>query len=147
MDSHICCSFPAPRLYKFVPLQAWEVIKCILVAMMNLDDDKKVLTHLFSHPSFTEKEIPPITGSMYKCPDIHARQVQEQALAGMFGESFVQISVYFFNDLVYNKEACYQKHIRPWSYVFLTLCMEKERTNKKGSVHKYPLMFFLPTWW
>lgn len=29
--------------------QAWEVIKCFLVAMMNLDDEKKTLSHLFSH--------------------------------------------------------------------------------------------------
>ena len=35
--------------------------------------------------SFTEKEIPLLLGSMYKCPDLHARAVQEQALAGMFG--------------------------------------------------------------
>ena len=28
---------------------AWEVIKCYLVATMNLDDDKQALTHLFTH--------------------------------------------------------------------------------------------------
>ena len=29
--------------------QAWEVVKCFLVSVMNLDDDKQSLLHLFSH--------------------------------------------------------------------------------------------------
>lgn len=33
----------------FYRKQSWEVIKCILVATMSLDDDKKVLSHLFSY--------------------------------------------------------------------------------------------------
>ena len=35
--------------------------------------------------SFTEKELPLYTGSLYKSVDTHARKVQQQALAGMFG--------------------------------------------------------------
>ncbi len=31
--------------------QAWEVIKCYLVATMNLEDDKQTLMHLFNHLS------------------------------------------------------------------------------------------------
>ena len=33
----------------FYRKQAWEVIKCYLVASMNLDDDKVTLSHLFNH--------------------------------------------------------------------------------------------------
>ena len=37
--------------------------------------------------SFTEKEITPGTvNSLYKCLDLHARKVQEQALTAMFGK-------------------------------------------------------------
>ena len=36
--------------------------------------------------SFTEKDNATVTNSLYKTLDTHARKVQEQALAGMFGE-------------------------------------------------------------
>ena len=33
----------------FVRRQAWELIKCFLVSVMNLEDDKQTLTYLFTH--------------------------------------------------------------------------------------------------
>ncbi|XP_052799623.1 transformation/transcription domain-associated protein-like isoform X2 [Mya arenaria] len=63
--------------------QAWELIKCFLVSVMNLEDDKPTLDNLFNHPSFIEKEVP-ISGQLYKNPDGHSRKVHEQALIGMF---------------------------------------------------------------
>ena len=66
--------------------QAWEVIKCYLVATLNLEDDKSSLTHLFFHTSFSEKDLPTPThlSIIYKCPEQHVRRVQQNALTGMF---------------------------------------------------------------
>ncbi|XP_041366452.1 transformation/transcription domain-associated protein-like [Gigantopelta aegis] len=64
--------------------QAWELIRCFLVSVMSLEDDKQTMTHLFTHPSFMEKEILGHSGSLYKNPDSHSRKVHEQALTGMF---------------------------------------------------------------
>ncbi|XP_053373271.1 transformation/transcription domain-associated protein-like isoform X1 [Mercenaria mercenaria] len=64
--------------------QAWELIKCFLVSVMNLEDDKPTLDNLFNHPSFAEKEIPAQNNQLYKNPDAHSRKVHEQALTGMF---------------------------------------------------------------
>ncbi|XP_076468689.1 transformation/transcription domain-associated protein-like isoform X2 [Babylonia areolata] len=70
--------------------QAWELIKCFLVSVMNLEDDKSTLQHLFTHPSFSDKEILPPTlpggskSQLYVNPDAHSRKVHEQALTGMF---------------------------------------------------------------
>jgi hypothetical protein len=33
----------------FVRRQAWELIKCFLVSVMSLEDDKQTLTYLFTH--------------------------------------------------------------------------------------------------
>ncbi|XP_052224459.1 transformation/transcription domain-associated protein-like isoform X9 [Dreissena polymorpha] len=63
--------------------QAWELIRCFLVSVMNLEDEKSTLDNLFTHPSFTEGEIP-VGGQLYKNPDAHSRKVHEQALIGMF---------------------------------------------------------------
>ncbi|XP_065923524.1 transformation/transcription domain-associated protein isoform X7 [Magallana gigas] len=68
----------------FARRQAWELIKCFLVSVMNLEDEKLTLTNLFTHTSFTEKEIPLQTSQLYKNPDSHSRKVHEQALTGMF---------------------------------------------------------------
>ncbi|KAL5007444.1 hypothetical protein ScPMuIL_016250 [Solemya velum] len=65
-------------------LQAWELIKCFLVSVMNLEDDKHTLTNLFTHSSFTEKSVWTNAGALYKNPDSHSRKVHEQALTGMF---------------------------------------------------------------
>ena len=73
--------------------QAWDLIKCFLVAVMNLEDDANTMQHLFTHPSFSDKEILPPTlpggskSQLYVNPDAHSRKVHEQALTGMFGES------------------------------------------------------------
>jgi transformation/transcription domain-associated protein len=75
----------ASNIETFYRKQSWEVIKCFLVATLNLNDDKKMLAHLFTHPNFVEKDIQlGSASSLYKCPDCHGRKVQEQALTGMF---------------------------------------------------------------
>ena len=61
---------------------------------MNLEDDKNTVQHLFTHPSFGDRDILPPTlpgGSkspLYVNPDAHSRKVHEQALTGMFGNAF-----------------------------------------------------------
>nr|KAG5693699.1 hypothetical protein BaRGS_008341 [Batillaria attramentaria] len=70
--------------------QAWELIKCFLISVMSLEDDKTTMSHLFTHPSFVDKDVaaPPSPGAnnmqLYKNPDAHSRKVHEQALTGMF---------------------------------------------------------------
>ena len=67
--------------------QAWEVIRCFLVATLNLGDDKASLTKLFFHPSFSEKDLSASAaqlGMNYKCPEPHVRRIQQDALTGMF---------------------------------------------------------------
>ncbi|KAK6165821.1 hypothetical protein SNE40_022660 [Patella caerulea] len=64
--------------------QAWELIRCFLVSVMNLEDDKQLMTHLFTHPSFVEKDIPFQSAPLYKNPDHYSRKIHEQALTGMF---------------------------------------------------------------
>ena len=34
----------------YVRRQAWELIRCFLVSVMNLEDDKATLDNLFNHP-------------------------------------------------------------------------------------------------
>ncbi|KAK7109588.1 transformation/transcription domain-associated protein-like isoform X2 [Littorina saxatilis] len=70
--------------------QAWELIRCFLVSVMNLEDDKAIMQRLYTHPSFADKEILPPTmpgggkSQLYVNPDAHSRKVHEQALTGMF---------------------------------------------------------------
>lgn len=60
--------------------QAWEVIRCFLVAMMSLEDNKHALYQLLAHPNFTEKTIPNVIIShRYKAQDTPARKTFEQA--------------------------------------------------------------------
>ncbi|XP_035826346.1 transformation/transcription domain-associated protein isoform X2 [Aplysia californica] len=68
----------------FHPRQAYDLIRCFLISVMNLDDEKQMMMHLFSHPSFKEKEISSLPAQGYKNPDSHSRHVHEQALTGMF---------------------------------------------------------------
>ncbi|XP_064648217.1 transformation/transcription domain-associated protein-like isoform X2 [Lineus longissimus] len=68
----------------FYRKQSWEVIKCYLVSVMNLDDEKSTLVQLFMHPSFQDKEVPVSSSPLYKNADPHSRKVHEQALTGMF---------------------------------------------------------------
>uniref|UniRef100_A0A3Q3VP24 Uncharacterized protein n=1 Tax=Mola mola TaxID=94237 RepID=A0A3Q3VP24_MOLML len=71
--------------------QAWEVIKCFLVAMTSLEDNKHALYQLLSHPNFTEKWIPNVIIShRYKAQDTHARRTFEQALTGAFMSAVIK---------------------------------------------------------
>uniref|UniRef100_A0A3Q2UJ62 Transformation/transcription domain-associated protein n=1 Tax=Fundulus heteroclitus TaxID=8078 RepID=A0A3Q2UJ62_FUNHE len=71
--------------------QAWEVIKCFLVAMTSLEDNKHALYQLLSHPSFAEKWIPSVIIShRYKAQDTPARRTFEQALTGAFMSAVIK---------------------------------------------------------
>uniref|UniRef100_A0AAY5KGU4 Transformation/transcription domain-associated protein n=1 Tax=Esox lucius TaxID=8010 RepID=A0AAY5KGU4_ESOLU len=71
--------------------QAWEVIKCFLVAMTSLDDNKHALYQLLAHPNFTEKWIPNVIIShRYKAQDTPARRTFEQALTGAFMSAVIK---------------------------------------------------------
>lgn len=65
--------------------QAWEVIKCYLIASLNLADDKNTLINLFLHHSFQDpKSIPRNKGAVYKSIHVNSRETQRNALIGMF---------------------------------------------------------------
>lgn len=70
----------------FYRRQCWEVIRCFLVASLNLDDDKNTMQQLFSYPSFDDQhvKISPIQGIPYKSPDKQARATHQMAVTGMF---------------------------------------------------------------
>ncbi|XP_011602842.1 transformation/transcription domain-associated protein isoform X1 [Takifugu rubripes] len=71
--------------------QAWEVIKCFLVAMTSLEDNKHTLYQLLSHPNFSEKWIPNVIIShRYKAQDTPARKTFEQALTGAFMSAVIK---------------------------------------------------------
>uniref|UniRef100_A0A8C6M1A9 Transformation/transcription domain-associated protein n=1 Tax=Nothobranchius furzeri TaxID=105023 RepID=A0A8C6M1A9_NOTFU len=71
--------------------KAWEVIKCFLVAMTSLDDNKHALYQLLSHPNFTDKWIPSVIIShRYKAQDTPARRTFEQALTGAFMSAVIK---------------------------------------------------------
>ncbi|XP_067100393.1 transformation/transcription domain-associated protein isoform X3 [Osmerus mordax] len=71
--------------------QAWEVIKCFLVAMTSLDDNKHALYQLLAHPNFTDKWIPSVIIShRYKAQDTPARRTFEQALTGAFMSAVIK---------------------------------------------------------
>ncbi|XP_035260572.1 transformation/transcription domain-associated protein isoform X2 [Anguilla anguilla] len=71
--------------------QAWEVIKCFLVAMTSLEDNKHALYQLLAHPNFTEKWIPSVIIShRYKAQDTPARRTFEQALTGAFMSAVIK---------------------------------------------------------
>ncbi|XP_051959306.1 transformation/transcription domain-associated protein [Xyrauchen texanus] len=71
--------------------QAWEVIKCFLVAMTSLEDNKHALYQLLAHPNFTDKWIPNVIIShRYKAQDTPARRTFEQALTGAFMSAVIK---------------------------------------------------------
>uniref|UniRef100_A0A8C4N9A3 Uncharacterized protein n=1 Tax=Eptatretus burgeri TaxID=7764 RepID=A0A8C4N9A3_EPTBU len=71
--------------------QAWEVIRCFLVAMMSLDDSKIPLHQLLSHSSFTEKLVTPVIIShRFKAHDTPGRGTFEQALTGAFMSAVIK---------------------------------------------------------
>uniref|UniRef100_A0A8C9U0J1 Transformation/transcription domain-associated protein n=1 Tax=Scleropages formosus TaxID=113540 RepID=A0A8C9U0J1_SCLFO len=75
-----------------IPMEkAWEVIKCFLVAMTSLEDNKHALYQLLAHPNFTEKWIPNVIIShRYKTQDTPARRTFEQALTGAFMSAVIK---------------------------------------------------------
>ena len=64
----------------FYRKQCWEVIKCFLVASLQLDYLPGTLLKLFSHPFFREGSIAGIAGPVYKCHDSQARNVHQVRL-------------------------------------------------------------------
>ncbi|GFN80649.1 transformation/transcription domain-associated protein [Plakobranchus ocellatus] len=64
--------------------QAYDLIRCFLISVMNLEDDVQTMMHLFSHPMYKEKEITLNAAQCYKNPDDTSREVHKQALTGMF---------------------------------------------------------------
>lgn len=69
----------------FYRRQAWEVIRCFLVASIQLHDKKSALQTLFSHPSFYDGNIAPHHPSpIYKLADNYSRDTHQVALTGMF---------------------------------------------------------------
>ncbi|KAJ9592433.1 hypothetical protein L9F63_015849, partial [Diploptera punctata] len=66
--------------------QSWEVIRCYLVASLNLEDEKNMMQQLFSDPSFDDPnvKIQPIQGIPYKLQDKQARATHQMAVTGMF---------------------------------------------------------------
>ncbi|XP_049942725.1 transformation/transcription domain-associated protein [Schistocerca serialis cubense] len=69
----------------FYRRQSWEVVNCYLIASISLENDRKDMKRLFSHPSFTEQsvKINPIQGVPYKCPDARSRATHQTALTAM----------------------------------------------------------------
>lgn len=69
----------------FYRRQAWEVIRCFLVASIQLQDKKSALQTLFSHPNFYDGLIAPhLPSPVYKLADNHSRETHQVALTGMF---------------------------------------------------------------
>ena len=97
---------------------------------MNLEDDSNTLQHLYTHPSFTDKEILPPTlpggskSQLYVNPDAHSRKVHEQALTGMFGECVRKLC--FFSFALPSDILCV--------YFFFYLITEKWRQTYFGKV-------------
>jgi len=59
--------------------------------------------------SFVDSDVPASLSSLYKCTDVLARQVQERALAAMFGKSFLENYIsHHFEDW---------PHSEPFSYI------------------------------
>ncbi|PSN44253.1 Transcription-associated protein 1 [Blattella germanica] len=70
----------------FYRRQSWEVIRCYLVASLNLEDEKNTMQQLFSDPSFEDPhmKILPVQGIPYKLQDKQARSTHQMAVTGMF---------------------------------------------------------------
>lgn len=68
----------------FYRKQCWDVLRCYLVASLNLDDDRETLKKLFNHPTFSEGKIQAQNGPYYKCTNSIVRNTHRTALTGMF---------------------------------------------------------------
>lgn len=64
--------------------QSWEVIRCYLSASISLADEKHMLQKLFTHPSFTEGNIPNINITQSHFQENQARKTHQTALTAMF---------------------------------------------------------------
>lgn len=64
--------------------QSWEVIRCYLAASISLADEKHMLQKLFTHPSFTEGNIPNINITQSHFQENQARKTHQIALTAMF---------------------------------------------------------------
>lgn len=64
--------------------QSWEVIRCYLASSICLQDEKHILQKLFTHPSFTEGNIPNINLTQSQFIENQARKTHQTALTAMF---------------------------------------------------------------
>lgn len=64
--------------------QSWEVIRCYLAASISLADEKHMLQKLFTHPTFTEGNIPNINITQSHFQENQARKTHQTALTAMF---------------------------------------------------------------
>jgi transformation/transcription domain-associated protein len=64
--------------------QSWEVIRCYLASSICLQDEKHILQKLFTHPSFTEGNIPNINLTQSQFNENQARKTHQLALTAMF---------------------------------------------------------------
>ncbi|KAL9917178.1 transcription-associated protein Nipped-A isoform 1-T1 [Glossina fuscipes fuscipes] len=68
----------------FYRRQSWEVIRCVLAASINLDDEKHTLQKFFLHPSFFDNSIINVPVIQHKIEENQARKTLQNALTGMF---------------------------------------------------------------
>jgi transformation/transcription domain-associated protein len=68
----------------FYRRQAWEAVKCYLVASLNLDDDKAMLGRFLMLPTFTDAKISAQGTTPYQSNDQEARKTLQTALTAMF---------------------------------------------------------------
>jgi len=68
----------------FYRRQAWDAVKCYLIASLNLEDDKAMLGRFLMQPTFTESKIQSHTNPPYQSPDLEARKTLQTALKAMF---------------------------------------------------------------
>lgn len=64
--------------------QSWEVIRCYLASSICLLDEKHTLQKLFTHPTFTEGNIPNINLTQSLFQDNQSRKTHQTALTAMF---------------------------------------------------------------
>ncbi|KAJ8314001.1 hypothetical protein KUTeg_008562 [Tegillarca granosa] len=71
----------------YVRRQAWELIKCFLVSVMNLEDDKQSLSYLFSHPRLVNDIVPVLAAAI--------KELRQTALPFMGGmvRQYTMISI------------------------------------------------------
>ena len=68
----------------FYRRQSWEVVRCYLLASLQIDADRMLMQRLLSHQTFVEGDIHFIQSPSFHCPDKQARHVHQMALTAMF---------------------------------------------------------------